>query len=74
MASDRIFLDDDARWYFKVRGNQVRGPFASEAEAEHALEEYVAACQARLEPRLLNFDLSGLRLIRRNNGSPLHSR
>jgi Domain of unknown function (DUF6316) len=74
MASDRIFLDDDAGWYFKVRGNQVRGPFTSEDEAEQALHAYVTACQARLEPKFMKFDLNSLRLMRRSNGHPLQTR
>ena len=74
MASDRIFLDDDAGWYFKVRGNQVRGPFVSADEAEEALKAYVTACQARLEPRFMKFDLNSLRLMRRTNGHPLQTR
>ena len=37
----------DGEWYFKVRNEQVEGPFASEAEARAALQRYVRRCEGR---------------------------
>jgi hypothetical protein len=42
MSSDRIFQQDQ-QWYFRIRGNAVKGPFASHHEAEMRLTRYVAA-------------------------------
>ena len=37
MNTDRIYQDEDDRWYFNVRGNLAKGPYVSYPEAEDAL-------------------------------------
>ena len=49
MDTERIYQGEDAQWYFHVRGNQQMGPFATNGEAEAALDAHVAACRRRLE-------------------------
>lgn len=41
MNSDRIYQRDDERWYFNVRGNMTKGPYATRAEAENALLQHL---------------------------------
>lgn len=38
---DRIYQDQDGRWYFNLRGNQRKGPFQSHVEAAEQLEKIV---------------------------------
>ena len=47
MASRRIFQDVNGDWYFRVRGNQAEGPYASAEEAQAALGEYVSRWNRR---------------------------
>ncbi len=48
MNTDRIYQGDDDHWYFNVRGNLPKGPFASYDDAETALEKHVRQCRAPL--------------------------
>ena len=41
MNSDRLYQGDDELWYFNVRGNMSKGPFATRAEGEDALARHV---------------------------------
>jgi hypothetical protein len=40
MSSDRITKHEDGQWYFRVRGNQLIGPFENSEEAEKAFARY----------------------------------
>jgi hypothetical protein len=42
MDSNRIFQQDQ-RWYFRIRGNAIKGPYRSFHDAERGLSQYVAA-------------------------------
>ena len=48
MNTDRIYQDDDDRWYFNVRGNLAKGPYISFEEAEDALNAHVRQCRRPL--------------------------
>ena len=41
MTTDRIYQGDDERWYFNVRGNMAKGPYATYTDAENALNQHV---------------------------------
>ena len=40
---DRIYQDPDGCWYYRMRGNQTRGPFASRIDAAMALKAQLRA-------------------------------
>ena len=61
MSSERIFIDTDDSWYFRIRGNQVSGPYASQEQARLALEAYVGNCVRRTEPVDLGKSINALR-------------
>jgi hypothetical protein len=42
MNSERIFQQDQ-QWYFRIRGNSVKGPFMSYPDAEAGLRRFVRA-------------------------------
>lgn len=63
MSDDRIFIDTDDRWYFRIRGNQVSAPYASREQARAALQAYVGTCVRRAEPIDLGKSISALRQI-----------
>ena len=48
MNTDRIYQGEDERWYFNVRGNPAKGPYASYIEAEDALNVHVRQCRRPL--------------------------
>lgn len=48
MNTDRIYQGEDECWYFNVRGNQARGPFPSQRDAEDALNVHVRQCHRPL--------------------------
>jgi hypothetical protein len=50
MGGERIFIDTDNRWYFRIRGNQISSPYASQALAQAALETFIGDCRRRTEP------------------------
>lgn len=39
MNTERIYQGEDDLWYFNVRGNLAKGPFASHQEAELVLHQ-----------------------------------
>lgn len=41
MNTDRIYQGEDEHWYFNVRGNIAKGPFATRADAEASLTQHV---------------------------------
>ena len=45
---DRIFQDSDQQWYYRIRGNDKVGPFASRLEAELKLEKQILAKKRNL--------------------------
>ena len=63
MSSERIFIDTDDSWYFRIRGNQVSGPYASREQARLALEAYVGNCARRTEPVDLGKSITSLRRL-----------
>ena len=48
MNTDRIYQDEDDRWYFNVRGSLAKGPFVSFTAAEDALNRHVRQCRRPL--------------------------
>lgn len=48
MNTDRIYQDDDDRWYFNVRGNLAKGPFVSFTDAQSALDLHIRQCRRPL--------------------------
>jgi hypothetical protein len=48
MNTDRIYQDEDDRWYFNVRGNLAKGPYVSYSEAAEALNLHVSQCRRPL--------------------------
>jgi len=60
MSGERIFIDTDESWYFRIRGNQVSGPYASREQARLALEAYVGNCVRRTEPVDVGKSISSL--------------
>ena len=68
MNSSRTYQGDDDQWYFKVRGNQVMGPYPSHHDAAHALNVYVSACRERVDGRFRWPRLFHPWRLRRTNG------
>jgi hypothetical protein len=61
MEEDRMYQADDSRWYFKVRGKLVKGPFESRQDAQVALDEHVKRCCRSLRGPLWVQSLKPLR-------------
>ena len=72
MNTDRIYQDDDDRWYFNVRGNLAKGPFASFNEAEDALNLHVRQCLRLLAAPSWSKALKALKTGRRRVGEASH--
>lgn len=73
MNTDRIYQDDDDRWYFNVRGNLAKGPYASYKEAEDALNLHVRQCRRPLATPSLSKALKALKAGRRQLTEARHS-
>jgi hypothetical protein len=58
--ADRIFQGPDSNWYFRVRGDEPRGSYASYDDAETALIRYTTA----RSPGCRLHSLSGALLLR----------
>ncbi len=50
-TSERIF-EADGQWFYRIRGEQNAGPFASHKDAEKALSRFVRKCRGRMQFRL----------------------
>lgn len=48
--NDRIYQSDDGQWYYRIRGNQIVGPFESRAEAQDKLSRQVRLWTGRAGP------------------------
>ena len=49
MKSDRIYQRADQQWYFTVRGNQAKGPYADYDKAKKALDSHIRQCRRRID-------------------------
>ena len=50
-TSERIF-EANVQWFYRIRGEQNAGPYASRTEAEKALTKFVRKCRGRMQFRL----------------------
>ena len=48
--NDRIYQGNDARWYYRVRGNQVVGPFDTYNDAQSKLNKQMNHWTGRSGP------------------------
>lgn len=50
-TSERIF-EAEGQWFYRIRGEQNAGPYASHADAQKALSRFVRKCRGRMQFRL----------------------
>ena len=71
MTSDRIYQDEDGRWFFALRGDSDAGPYRTSSEAEAALERFVRRKDPLRSNPPLRVSLSAVRSLLGRAAHPL---
>ena len=70
MNTERIYQGEDDLWYFNVRGNLAKGPFATHREAELELTQNIRTWQKPFAKPVWANPLRSLKVRRdRDNGA-----
>ena len=67
MNSERIYQGNDDLWYFNVRGNLAKGPFATYHEAEMALVYHLRQWQKPFDKPAWPRQLKSLKVRRQRS-------